>query len=128
MGIDLLFDTNILIYLSKNELQLKDIAKPGDRIFISAITLMEVKGFPFRSVAEESLIDKLCNQMILLYIEEPIIEKVIENRKKNMLKLPDAIILATALVHKQILITRNTSDFSTTSPNIEIRNPFFTAR
>ncbi len=34
-----------------------------------------------------------------------------EIRKTNRIKLPDAIIYATALVNNLTLITRNTSDF-----------------
>jgi len=44
-------------------------------------------------------------------LEEAIILKAIEIRKINRVKLPDAIVAATALVNSQILITRNVSDF-----------------
>jgi predicted nucleic acid-binding protein len=40
-----------------------------------------------------------------------VIAKTIELRKKYRIKLPDAIIAATAIVHELTLITRNTPDF-----------------
>jgi predicted nucleic acid-binding protein len=44
-------------------------------------------------------------------LTEDIILKSIEIRKHYRLKLPDAIIAATAVVNDLILLTRNTSDF-----------------
>jgi predicted nucleic acid-binding protein len=124
MGSDLLLDTNIIIYLSKKELILEDFAKSTDRLFISVITLMEVKGFPFKSRQEESFIEKICDQLITIYIDEPIAGKVIELRKKKKIKLPDAIIQATAIIHNQTLLTRNVSDFFTDDPLFQMVNPF----
>ncbi len=43
-GNRLLLDTNILIYLSKQELKLEDFASEDDMLYISVITLMEAKG------------------------------------------------------------------------------------
>jgi len=44
-------------------------------------------------------------------LSEAIVERTIDIRKKYRVKLPDAIIAATALVHDFVLITRNISDF-----------------
>jgi predicted nucleic acid-binding protein len=44
-------------------------------------------------------------------LNEDIILKTIALRKSRSIKLPDAIIAATALVHDLTLITHNTSDF-----------------
>ena len=47
----------------------------------------------------------------VVYIDEAIADKTIEVRKLHRIKLPDAIIAATALVHGLTIISRNTSDF-----------------
>jgi predicted nucleic acid-binding protein len=47
---------------------------------------------------------------------------VIEIRQANRIKLPDAIIAATALQNSAILVTRNTKDFKTLA--LETYNPF----
>jgi len=44
-------------------------------------------------------------------LNEDIVAKTIELRKKYKIKLPDAIIAATALVFNLVLITHNTIDF-----------------
>jgi predicted nucleic acid-binding protein len=47
-------------------------------------------------------------------------EESVTLRRTTRLKLPDAIILATARVHGLTLSTRNTKDFSPTDPTIRI--------
>jgi len=48
--------------------------------------------------------------------------KAVEERCQRALKLPDAIILASADYEGCILVTRNTKDFSTDDPRI--RHPY----
>ncbi|TDB61346.1 PIN domain-containing protein [Arundinibacter roseus] len=49
--------------------------------------------------------------------------KTIEIRRKHKIKLPDAIIAATALVHHLTLVTNNVSDFARIE-NLLVVNPF----
>lgn len=49
--------------------------------------------------------------------------KGIEVRKNYSVKLPDAIIAATALVHDYTLVTRNASDFKKIS-GLKLLNPW----
>ncbi len=125
MEMNLLIDTNILVYLSKKEITFADFAKKNDRLFISVITVMEVKGYRFKSDREERFIEQLCHELMTIYIDEQIVNKVIEIKKKRKIKLPDAIILATAITKKQALVTRNTKDFINFTPSLSIINPFY---
>ena len=56
------------------------------------------------------------------FIDQEIAENVIDIRKQYRIKLPDAIIAATAKTDDLCLVTRNIEDFK----NIDIRilNPF----
>jgi len=45
------------------------------------------------------------------HIDDEIIDKTIDLRKKHKIKLPDAIIAATAIVNNFILISHNIKDF-----------------
>ena len=123
-GNRLLLDTNILIYLSKKELKLEDFASEDDVLFISVITLMEAKGYQFNNNKEETIIDTLCENLIKAYITDDVIETVISLRKKYRIKLPDAIILATAIENNMQVITRNTKDFEVAAPTDIVCNPF----
>ena len=51
----------------------------------------------------------------VLSLTETVVQKTIELRKSYHIKLPDAIIAATALVYKLTIITRNTADFDKVS-------------
>jgi len=123
-GNRLLLDTNILIYLSKHELKLEDFASEDDELYISVITLMEAKGYPFSNKKEAILIDSLCENLIKAHLSDDVIETVIGLRKKYKIKLPDAIILATAIENNLKLITRNTKDFEIAAPADMVFNPF----
>ena len=56
-------------------------------------------------------------------IDSEIVAKSIEIRQKYKIKLPDAIIGATALVNNLTLVTRNISDFDGIE-GLEIINPY----
>lgn len=47
----------------------------------------------------------------IVFVDDAIADKTIELRKAYRIKLPDAIIAATALVYGLVLVTRNTDDF-----------------
>ena len=55
-------------------------------------------------------------------LDEPIIQQTMRLRQQRRLKLPDAIIAATALVRGLTLITRNVSDFKGI-PGLAVLNP-----
>jgi len=106
-----LLDTNILIYLSKDELKLSSVAKQNDNLSISVITFMEALGYNFESAQEEDLMKGLCKNLSVLHLTSEIVDIVIELRKTCKIKLPDAIIAATAIQGNFTLVTRNVNDF-----------------
>ena len=58
----------------------------------------------------------------VLLLTDDIVLKTIELRKRYKLKTPDAIIAATALIHKLTLLTDNERDFRNIK-NLKIINP-----
>lgn len=121
-GKTMILDTNIIIYLSHGEMKIQDFAKAGDRLCISAITYMEALGYPFKTSKEEFFVKGLCEACDLIDLTKLIIEKTIEIRKQNKIKLPDAIIAASALVEGAKLVTVNVKDFENIK-SIIINNP-----
>ncbi|MCB9304111.1 MAG: type II toxin-antitoxin system VapC family toxin [Lewinellaceae bacterium] len=77
---------------------------------VSVITQIEVLGFKSSSAAEK-LLSGFFNDAFILGLTDEVVEKTIELRKIHKIKLPDAIIAATALTHGLSLVTRNVSDF-----------------
>lgn len=112
------FDTNILIdYLlgnlsAYNELQL--YRNPQ----ISIITKMEI--LVGTSKDKQDTIKEFLNNFTVVNLNEEIAEIAVIIRKENRVKLPDAIIWATAKYSNSLLITRNTKDFPIHAPDIKI--------
>ena len=120
-GNNAMLDSNILIYLSKNELPL-EFLDPFDSLFISVISYMEVLGYTFPNAEEDGFVKKIIDLFNVHFIDQEIAEIVIKYRKQQRIKLPDAIIAATAEANGFCLITRNIDDFK--NINIRILNPF----
>jgi predicted nucleic acid-binding protein len=116
-----LFDSNVVIYLSKRELPLSFIDQ-FDEINISVITYMEILGYAFSNSEEEIFIKDLLSNFNILHIDQKIADIVVDIRKKKRIKLPDAIISATAISKDLQLVTRNISDFE--NIDVKILNPF----
>ena len=55
--------------------------------------------------------DFLRTYFLVLTITQEIAEQAVSLRRKNRIKLPDALIQATAQKHNALLVTRNTRDF-----------------
>lgn len=106
-----LLDSNIIIRLSKQDEALSEWFNNNEDFAISIITYMEVLGYKFNDKREEYLVRKIISLMDVVYIDENIADCVIELRKLKKIKLPDAIIAATAIVSNMELATANVSDF-----------------
>lgn len=83
---------------------------------------MECLGFNFSLKDEETIMIGLCKSFENYNINNEIISETIFLRKQYKIKLPDAIIAATALVNNWILVTINTKDFEKIK-NLKFINP-----
>jgi len=63
------------------------------------------------------------NRVTIFNLEDAIKYKTVEIRKVHKIKLPDAIIAATALIYNLILITRNIKDFKDIILVTQLINP-----
>jgi len=80
---------------------------------------MPEKGLVFMAQVMEEFI-ALAN---VIEINKNIIDVTIALRKSHRIKLPDAIIAATAIVNDRQLVTRNISDFSNIK-GLKVVNPW----
>lgn len=81
-----------------------------DNLTISIISKIEVLGFNGENDELHNLVHFIALASIV-FVDDAIADKTIELRKAYRIKLPDAIIAATALVYELMLVTRNTEDF-----------------
>ena len=121
-GKTFILDTNTIVYLSQEKIRITDFASRGDRLCISIISYMESLGYPFKSKEEERIVKSLCDSCDVFNLSKQITDKTIEIRKQFKIKLPDAIIAASALVNKATLVTANIKDFKMID-GISIINP-----
>lgn len=94
-GSSVLVDTNILIYLFKGNERIYELLKGRD-IWVSFITEMELLAFDGHSATELNTIKKFLGQCKIVDINRSIKDTAIDIRRVDKVKLPDAIIAATA--------------------------------
>lgn len=113
-----LFDTNILIDYLNGITQAKDELGRYDDRFISVITWMEVMvgATPETKAATESFLAGF----ELLALDEKVAERSVSIRQAKRIKLPDAIVWATAQVNNCILVTRNSKDMPGDEPGVRL--------
>ena len=73
-----------------------------------------------RDATEDKRTRELLRRFRVLPLTSEIAEIAASIRRERRLKLPDAIILATARAHGLILVTRNTKDFPPGDPSIRV--------
>lgn len=115
-----LFDTNILIdYLNGNPAAETEFGRYRARS-ISVITWMEVLCGPIGSKEEEDVIDMFLRDFTVVGVSRHVARTAIELRRTRRIRIPDAIIWATAQVESALLVTRNTKDFPADAPGIRV--------
>ncbi len=88
---------------------------------ISVISKIELLGF--NTTAEnQHLLASFVHDISVLELTSSIADRCIEVRRQHRIKLPDAIIAATALVYRLKLVTRNVSDFKNIE-GLHVLNP-----
>jgi predicted nucleic acid-binding protein len=124
MGKRYLIDSNTIIDFCNGKLPLKgkDFLM-NIRPEISIITQIELFANPNIPKQEYQLLEKFVDIAIVHAVDARLVQTTIDIRQNYKIKLPDAIIAATAIAHNLVLITRNIDDFKRLS-NLTIVNPW----
>ncbi len=113
-----LFDICILIdYLRGITPARAECDRHADRA-ISIVTWMEVLAGATATNEADTRTLLLYFQLLPLTVE--VAERAVAIRRKGKIKLPDAIIKATAEIDGRVLITRNTRDFPANARGIHV--------
>jgi len=108
-GNSLFLDTNIVLYFLAGDETLTTLLDKR-QITVSFITELELLSFKNLSDIERTIIQSFLSDCVIMDINAEIKKSVIELRSKYSIKLPDAIVAATANYFNQPLITAD-SDF-----------------
>ncbi|MEL7221127.1 MAG: PIN domain-containing protein [Bacteroidota bacterium] len=121
-GNKVLLDTNVIIFASQKKIDIARLLARYDHFYVSIISYMETYGYNFKTSEEKILIDALFNNLELIEINKNIANQVViyrKNRNKKI-KLPDAILLATAKYLSADLATDDWGDFMGIDESVNI--------
>ncbi|MGR3310100.1 MAG: type II toxin-antitoxin system VapC family toxin [Candidatus Brocadiales bacterium] len=121
-----LIDTNVLIYHTKGSQTTIDFI--GNLIIqhafnISILTKIEFLGWDKHTPDGFEKCKRLIKPANIYPVDEDIANKAIELRRKTNMKLADAVIAATAIIHNLKLATSNVGDFKAIE-GLGVTNPF----
>jgi predicted nucleic acid-binding protein len=121
-----LIDTNAVIDYLSSKLPIDGVRFMRDIINnvpnISVITRIELLGYNTTTEANQLLVDFIDASSISELSEEVILQTIMI-RKKNKIKIPDAIIAATAIISNLTLVSNNSKDFKNIE-NLKTVNPY----
>lgn len=105
-----LLDTNIIIDYLNGIAQAQTELSRHEQCAISVVTWMEVMVGALGELAEPT--EQFLRRFECINIDESVASEAVQLRQKHKIKLPDAIVWASARVHGYLLVTRNVKDFS----------------
>ena len=128
MGINYLWDTNMVIYFLQQQFppateKFIDNVLKSSAIGISVITEIELLCWKTATEKDLDLIQRFIAEVSVFELDQEIKLITSSIRRKNKIKLPDAIIAATALRHELTLLTRNSRDFAAIA-KLNLIDPF----
>jgi predicted nucleic acid-binding protein len=122
-----LYDTNIFIYYLADDITVNSWFTEEflnlQEILVSPIIRIELLSFAGLSKEEEQSIEDLLSQFNTVPLLREIENQTIQIKRQYKIKLPDAIIAATAINQDAFLVTRNVGDFKGIT-GLKIENPF----
>ncbi|MGB8473947.1 MAG: type II toxin-antitoxin system VapC family toxin [Candidatus Acidiferrum sp.] len=89
-----LLDTNVALYLLGGRLT---APLPAGTYGVSVITEMELLAWPSLTSEEEKKVREFLQRLVVCELTPPIRARAVELRRAHQLKLPDAVVCATAL-------------------------------
>ncbi len=121
-GNRLLIDSNVIILASKRKLDFEAIFGGYDEVYVSIVSYMEVFGYPFKQQQEFELITRIFENLQIVDVNLTIANHVVGYRKSDTkkIKLPDAIILASARFLQADLLTFDRDDFINIDQSVKI--------
>ncbi len=116
MGLNYLWDTNIVIYYLQQKFTRQseifiDSLLLQNKPLLSVISEIELLSWKSTSKHDYDVLLNFIIDSIIFDLDNAVKTKTVQLRRQNKIKIPDAIIAATALVNDFTLITRNISDF-----------------
>jgi predicted nucleic acid-binding protein len=94
---------------TENETLMQEVTEKQS--IISVVTRIELLSWRTTDLTIKELVEEFTAKSNIIGLTEPIIRQTIRIRRQRRIKLPDAIIAATAMVYDLTLLSTNDSDF-----------------
>jgi predicted nucleic acid-binding protein len=101
-----LLDTNVALYLLGGRLA---APLPAGMYGVSVITEMELLAWPSLTTEEEKRVREFLGQLVICELTPPIRTRAVQLRREQHLRLPDAVVCATAMEFGVELWTNDTA-------------------
>ncbi len=118
-----LLDSNVRFDASKGIVSEQDIVNDYDFLYTSIISYVETQGYNFTDNEEKEIVEKILSSVEIVNINKEIADLAIDYRKHKKIKLPDALILATARYLNADLLTSDISDFQNVDKSVNLVEP-----
>jgi len=105
-----LLDTNAVVFLLRGDQGLRQRLRQAEWVGISILSQIEFLAFPRLSANDRGIFQQFADSVDVVGLdreEQSLIDQVVTLRAQYRLKLPDAIIAATAIERSAILITED---------------------
>ena len=119
-----ILDSNTIIFTSKSKIDVDELLSRYDEFYVSIITYVEVYAFDFQNSLEKDIADEIFANLQIIEVNQEIADQAIIYRKNKTkkIKLPDAIILATAKYINADLLTDDWDDFQNIDSTVKVQD------
>ncbi|MEN9610547.1 MAG: hypothetical protein RLZZ628_1361 [Bacteroidota bacterium] len=118
-----LLDSNVIIDASKGIISTGDLINQYDYLYTSIISYVETLGYRFEDAEEKELVLQILSHVEIVDLNQQIADIAIEYRQRRKIKLPDALVLATAKYIEAVLLTSDVADFKNVDNSVRIVVP-----
>lgn len=106
-----LLDTNALVALLQGNQELVELTRQAQWLGVSVINVLEFASFDGLSAHDRHLLTQLVTRITVVdvvYSNSELMRNVIALRQTRALKLPDAIVMASAALYQATVLTNDT--------------------
>lgn len=103
-----LLDTNAVVALLRGEGDLPGVVEGAGWVGISIITVLEFLSFPALTAADRACFEDFAGRVVVIDLTASniaLLQGAFEIRREARLKLPDAVVAASAQVNRAILVS-----------------------
>lgn len=109
-GNRILLDTNAVITLINEDEKILPLVSQAEFVAISIVTALEFLSFPHLSQKDKNLFEDFCTEVALIdiaFANTSLVREITSLRQNNKIKLPDAVVAASAIIYNCVLITKD---------------------